>query len=152
MRGGRLETRLYEISRTLTNVLRHGRDGGSAIVDPGGWAEVQELCQLRVFSTKGCTASDLRTICDLDRKGRFELATIRGSLRIRAVQGWSAGVGVTDEALVEVFPESMPELLFHGTYRSYEASILENGLVCGDDLAGLGIGDRLHVHWHGGSN
>lgn len=123
------------------------------LLDAEGWAGVEGICRLWEVSRVSGTAADLRHIVEHDDVNRFELEERRGVLRMCAVQGWSSGAGLPPGAgLTRVFPETLPEFLYPGSYSGYEASIIENGLLCSEDLASIGVGDRLYVHWCAGTS
>ena len=88
---------------------------------------------------QGATVDDVRGIVRRDNVGRFQLDEVGGNYRVRAVQGHSAKSGVRPEnVLPQVWPEDLPEFLFHGTFLDRQDSIVQRGLQCGAGLSATG--------------
>jgi len=114
---------LVELSRTVSHALRHDPSAYGVHLDTEGWVDVDELLAAigrRKKSLAGATEQQLHDILATSEKTRFE---IRGR-EVRARYGHS----IADK--IEHAPiDDPPLLLFHGTARRNEASILEKGLL-----------------------
>jgi RNA:NAD 2'-phosphotransferase (TPT1/KptA family) len=95
--------------------------------DAHGWREVSEL-----IANHGYTMEELTEIVKTNNKQRFEFSEDKSQIRAR--QGHSVHV---DVELEEVIP---PDILYHGTAKSYLDSIMEKGIV---------KGNRMYVHLSG---
>ena len=153
------ETRLHTISKFLSQanvgacvgllfvpirqVLRHAAKDFNLQVRSDGACRTQDIIKLLWYERwVYCTVADLRTIVDNDQKGRCILDVNIGT--IRATQGWSEKMGVTDEHL-QLIPVDIAAGLccMHGTFRCNLESISKWGLLAG----GLDNDNpRAHVH------
>jgi putative RNA 2'-phosphotransferase len=106
------------LSRLLAYVLRHRPDAAGLVLDPHGWADVDELVAGLCGMGRRVTAADVRRIADADAKGRYEIT----NGRIRAVQGHSVEVDLG------LRPRRPPAVLYHGTVERNLASIMALGL------------------------
>jgi putative RNA 2'-phosphotransferase len=100
-----------EISRVLSQALRHAPGEYSPVLDPEGWAPVSEL--LRALHRLGRVWESvdervLYEVLDATRKKRHEMA----EGRIRALHGHSIPMNPPYD------PSPPPPVLFHGTARS----------------------------------
>lgn len=110
-------------------VLRHKPETIGLILDPQGWANVNNLLE-------GCRKSNLKfdretliRIVEADDKQRFQFSL--DGLNVRACQGHTIPVDLDLEPIVP------PDRLYHGTTERFLPSILKRGLV---------KGRRLYVH------
>uniref|UniRef100_A0A7S4RFP3 2'-phosphotransferase n=1 Tax=Alexandrium monilatum TaxID=311494 RepID=A0A7S4RFP3_9DINO len=133
--------RLEQISRKLSQVLRHG---DRVAVREDGFSDVQEVLRLRRLQELRCTLEDLQLVVDGspesgNRKERFQLIFDEmGGPMIRAVQGFSRKDVIADRAYRRLTgaDKSLPEACVHGTYRQHWVSICKLGLLPG------GLGGR----------
>lgn len=116
-------------SKFLSLVLRHKPEEIGLVLDPEGWADLDQLIQLAGNKGVALTRELVVEIVSTSDKKRFAIDPT--GVRIRANQGHSANVdlGLT--------PQMPPGTLFHGTATRFAASIRERGLV---------PGARQHVH------
>jgi len=127
----------------IDQVLRHSAKDFNLEVRSDGACRVQDIVKLLWYERwVYCTVADLRTIVDNDQKGRFALDVGAGT--IRATQGWSEKMAVTDDHLRPI-PLDIAEQLccMHGTFRRNLESISKWGLLAG----GFDTDNpRVHVH------
>ena len=116
-------------SKRLSYWLRHAPEVGGLQLDQAGWAPTGAVLEALNDVRLPTTPSELEALVARSDKQRFELS-LDGN-RIRARQGHS--IQVRGDWPVA----APPELLFHGTAKSFLASILEQGLL---------PGARHHVH------
>jgi putative RNA 2'-phosphotransferase len=110
-----------ELSKVVSQALRHAPEAYGLTLDPEGWANVQDLISAlsRTHPELGALAeSHLSEMIARSRKQRHEIA----GGRIRALYGHS-----TPERLAKQ-PRKPPELLYHGTDPKAADSILTEGL------------------------
>ena len=112
---------LIKRGKKLSYLLRHDK---SYPFDEHGWREVSDLVANNSFSME-----ELREIVATNNKQRYEFS--EDMTRIRARQGHSIQV---DVELAEAIP---PDLLYHGTAKSFVESIMKQGIQ---------KGKRLYVH------
>jgi len=114
---------LVDLSRAISHALRHDPGAYGVHLDGEGWVDVDELLAAigrRKKSLAGATEQQLRDILATSEKTRFE---IRDG-RVRARYGHSIAEKIEHAPI-----DDPPPLLFHGTARRNEASILEKGLL-----------------------
>ncbi len=112
---------LIKRGKKLSYLLRHDK---SYAFDEHGWREVSDL-----VANHGFTMEELREIVATNNKQRYEFS--EDMTRIRARQGHSIQV---DVELAEATP---PDMLYHGTAKSFVESIMSQGIQ---------KGKRLYVH------
>lgn len=112
---------LIRRGKKLSYLLRHDK---SYPFDEHGWREVSDL-----VANHGFTLEELREIVVTNNKQRYEFS--EDMTRIRARQGHSIQV---DVELAEAVP---PDMLYHGTAKSFVESIMSHGIQ---------KGKRLYVH------
>lgn len=112
---------LIKQGKKLSYLLRHDQ---SYAFDEHGWREVSDL-----MANHGFTLEVLREIVATNNKQRYEFS--EDMTRIRARQGHSIRV---DVELAEAMP---PDILYHGTAKSFVESIMSQGIQ---------KGKRLYVH------
>lgn len=118
-----------DASKFLSLVLRHKPEVIGIELDENGWTDVAILLAKMNKQGKKIDMPFLEKIVAESDKQRF--AFNEDKSKIRANQGHSVTV---DLGLQATTP---PPILYHGTSRAFEASILEKGLI---------KGSRHHVH------
>jgi len=108
-------------SKFLSLVLRHKPEKIGLILDPMGWANVDELIVKANQAGVHLNTELLQQVVEQNDKQRFSLSD--DGLRIRANQGHSIPVELGLE------PVEPPELLFHGTAARFLTSIQKQGLL-----------------------
>lgn len=116
-------------SKWLCWALRHDPTAAGLVLDPQGWAELDDVLAAAARHDHPLTPAELKLIVTTSDKQRFALSD--DGRRIRANQGHSVTV---DLGLV---PQVPPEVLYHGTAECFVAAILSEGLR---------RGARQHVH------
>lgn len=112
---------LIKRGKKLSYLLRHDK---TYAFDEHGWRAVNDL-----VDNHGFTLDELREIVATNNKQRYEFS--EDMTRIRARQGHSIQV---DVELAEATP---PDILYHGTAKSFVESIMSQGVQ---------KGKRLYVH------
>lgn len=123
---------LTKISKYMSLILRHRPDVIGLTLDPHGWAGVRELIRGIQGKYPEFSREMLEEIVRTDEKQRYSFD--QHGMRIRANQGHSVHVDVDMEE------KDPPEILYHGTGRKSQSSILAKGLL---------PGSRLFVHLSG---
>lgn len=118
-----------DLSKFLSLVLRHKPETIGIELDANGWTDVAILLEKMNHKGKQIDMIRLEKIVAESDKQRY--AFNADKTQIRANQGHSVTV---DLALQAAEP---PAILYHGTSRAFEASILQKGLL---------KGERHHVH------
>jgi putative RNA 2'-phosphotransferase len=113
---------MVRLSKWLALVLRHQPAGAGLVLDPAGWADVDQLLAGSVAAGVHLGREELVEVVAANDKRRYELDP--SGRRIRARQGHSAAVGV-DLGLTPVEP---PVLLYHGTVERSVGAIVADGL------------------------
>ena len=113
-------SRLDEISRFLSFVLRHDPASIDLTLDPQGWADVGDLIAKAGSSGQKFDRELLARVVAENDKKRFTLS--EDGNRIRAAQGHSVKVDLG------LPPVAAPALLYHGTADRFLDSILREGL------------------------
>ncbi|HWG97871.1 MAG TPA: RNA 2'-phosphotransferase [Pilimelia sp.] len=116
-----------QVSRRLSEVLRHRPDRIGLTLDAAGWVPIPDLLAALAAHGQPVTRRQLAQVVAENDKRRF---TIEGD-RIRANQGHSVAVELGLPAAVP------PAVLFHGTARRHLDAIMREGLR---------RGTRHHVH------
>lgn len=124
-----MEANLVRLSKFISLVLRHKPQQIGLILDPQGWAKVDELIAKAGQAGVALDQALLREIVASNDKQRFAISP--DGQRIRASQGHSIEVDLALE------PRQPPERLFHGTARQFVTLIQQKGLLAGR---------RMHVH------
>ena len=115
-------------SKKLSWLLRHGATEAGIAMDAAGWVAVDDV--LRLLKLKD---DELEEIIRTNRKRRIQ----REGDRVRACQGHSDGVPVTQEALEASWSTYSSELAWHGTHVEAVESIATQGILAQA---------RTHVH------
>lgn len=137
--------RQVQISKALTQVLRHSAVKLSLPIRPDGYIELNAVLQCSLLKKFVSTPEEVEEIVRSSDKQRFAMAEIDGSWHIRASQGHSMKV-VQDDLLLEPLRKDMEDLpeVLHGTYSRHWKSIQEKGLLAGGNQ---GQKFRNHVHF-----
>ncbi len=117
----KMQKSFVKISKFLSFVLRHNPDKIGLHLDPGGWAQVDELLAAAKESGVPLNQETLRQVVAQNDKQRFSFSA--NGFRIRANQGHSIPVDLGLEPLLP------PEKLFHGTATRFLESIQQHGLI-----------------------
>lgn len=114
-------SRRHQVSRRLSDVLRHRPDSVGISLDTGGWADVSEL--LAALSNNGLrlTRAELDEVVQTSEKQRFAVDST--GTRIRANQGHSVPVDL------QLQPVEPPPMLYHGTTERFLDAIAREGLT-----------------------
>ena len=111
---------LKDTSKFLSLILRHKPQIIGIELDEHGWTNVEELIR-RVNKKRPLDFATLEQVVAQDEKQRYSFSADKKL--IRANQGHSIPV---DVELEELKP---PEILYHGTSRSFVSSIIAHGLL-----------------------
>lgn len=114
------EQNLTKLGKFLCLILRHRPETIGISLDRHGWADVDELIQ-GVGRKYAFSREVLEEIVRTDGKQRYSFS--EDGTRIRANQGHSIPVDL------ELAPAEPPAVLWHGSARRFQASILEQGLL-----------------------
>lgn len=124
------DTKVTDISKFLSYVLRHRPDAINIRIDVEGWVDISELIAAAANNEKQLDSDLIKTVVETSDKKRFAIS--EDGLRIRAVQGHSI------ECVSINYQEKMPpEFLYHGTATRFLDSIMQKGLI---------PGSRQYVH------
>jgi len=124
-----MSKKLEATSRFLSYVLRHKPETIGLVLDPEGWAAIDQLIRLANGQGTKLTRELLLEVVAASDKKRFALSP--DNSRIRANQGHSIQVNLNLQ------PLTPPAVLFHGTATRFASSIRAQGLV---------TGSRQYVH------
>jgi putative RNA 2'-phosphotransferase len=114
-------SRLVELSKFLSFVLRHKPEAIGLTLDAQGWGWIEELVLKSNAAGTRLARNDVLRIVETSEKKRFTLSD--DGQRIRAAQGHSVAVdlGLT--------PREPPAVLYHGTATRFLDRILAEGLT-----------------------
>jgi putative RNA 2'-phosphotransferase len=118
-----------KLSKFLSLVLRHKPDEIGLILDPQGWASIEQLIEKANAAGAQFDRQDLIRVVETSDKKRFSVSA--DGLNIRAAQGHSVSVELG------LVPQEPPKVLYHGTATRFVDSILSEGLTSQN---------RQHVH------
>lgn len=121
--------RLEQLSKFLSFVLRHKPEAIGLVLDPNGWASIDELLAESNAHGTQLHLDELLQVVETSDKKRFTLSA--DGRRIRAAQGHSVSVDL------EFPPTQPPGTLYHGTAERFIDRIMSEGLR---------PGERQHVH------
>lgn len=119
-------TNITQISKYLSLILRHQPQSIGLVLDPNGWADVEELLNK---SKLKFSFQQLVEVVEKNDKQRFILSD--DQTKIRANQGHSIKIDL------DLKPQIPPPILYHGTVEKYLDSIR---------IEGLKKMNRNHVH------
>lgn len=130
-----MEHKDIKISKLLSWLLRHGAESEGLRLDDAGFIDVHAILNLK--RCKSITLEDIERVVKENDKKRFTLRYNENCLQIRANQGHS--LKVNDDALLTLLTEeTVPRIIYHGTYFSKLKCIREQG---------LNRMNRNHVHF-----
>lgn len=132
------EVKDRDLSRTISQVLRHAPWLFELDLDEEGWADVQSfLCALRSLGGEWAYLSldDLERVVSTGNKRRYEIV----GMRIRALYGHSVAVRFPKEGRLP------PSQLYHGT----SAEVAQLAVVEGTKTDGAAICPPFHGHSRG---
>lgn len=115
-----MQSNLTQLSKFLSFVLRHKPDSINLILDPQGWASIDELITKSNVAGTRFSREDLLYVVETSDKKRFSISADGQS--IRAAQGHSVAVDLA------LSPATPPNTLYHGTATRFVNSILSEGL------------------------
>jgi putative RNA 2'-phosphotransferase len=119
---------ITKLSKFLSRILRHQPELIGLVLDPNGWADVEELILLANEKGTPLDRAIMEQIVATSDKQRFAFNADKS--KIRANQGHSIAVDLN-------LTPHPPEILFHGTATRFLAAIQQQGLL---------PGKRQHVH------
>ncbi len=125
-------SRLDDLSKYISRVLRHRPEDANIQLDEHGWANVEELLVGMNANGRKIDRETLKEIVRTDKKQRYSFN--EDKTLIRANQGHSIPVDV------ELAEQEPPEYLYHGTADRFLESIRKQGLL---------PMSRLYVHLSG---
>ncbi len=109
-----------QLSKFLSFVLRHKPDAIGLVLDPQGWAGIDDLIAKADVSGTRFSRDDLERVVASNDKKRFSIS--EDGLQIRAAQGHSVAVELG------LVPREPPAVLYHGTATRFLDAILAEGL------------------------
>ena len=113
--------RLEELSKEISYALRHAPWEYELEMDEGGWVPIAQLLGAlhKAKKWKNICEADLNEMIERSEKKRHEIK----DGKIRAFYGHSIPMKILKEVKMP------PDILYHGTARRFEQSIMENGLL-----------------------
>ncbi|XP_004596930.2 tRNA 2'-phosphotransferase 1 [Ochotona princeps] len=132
----REQDRDVQLSKALSYALRHGALKLGLPMGPDGFVSLDTLLQLPQF--RGFSFEDVQRVVATNGKQRFTLqpGDPKSGPLIRANQGHSLQVPDLELTPLET-PQTLPQVLVHGTFWKHWPSILLQGLSCRG---------RMHIH------
>lgn len=120
---------LIYVNKLVSEILRHEIEKYDITYNNGGWIKLDDLLEILhvVYGCNDVSQKDIYSLITAFDKQRFE---IRDDM-IRALYGHSLNKKIIKQII------HPPNVLFHGTIKTYLHSILKNGLV---------PGNRQYVH------
>jgi 2'-phosphotransferase len=122
------------ISKALSYLLRHGAEKEKLAIDEKGYVALNDILNHNRIKCNKATLEDIKRIVEDNDKKRF---TISGDY-ICANQGHSLKV-IDDSNLELLTKETIPQEVFHGTYKTKLGAIIQSG--------GLSKMNRNHIHF-----
>jgi putative RNA 2'-phosphotransferase len=119
-----MSSKLVEVSKFLSYVLRHEPQAIGLLLDSEGWGSVDAMIDGAARQGHDLSRELVEQVVTTSDKKRFELSA--DAQRIRAVQGHS-----THSVDREFEPKQPPGILFHGTATRFVGSIRRDGLKPG---------------------
>lgn len=110
-------TNITQISKYLSLILRHQPQSIGLVLDPNGWANVDDLL---AKSKLQISFQQLLEVVATNDKQRFILN--EDKTKIRANQGHSVKIDL------DLKPQTPPSILYHGTVDKFLSSIQTQGL------------------------
>ncbi len=112
--------RLVHVGKYLSLILRHKPEKVGVALEPGGWANIDDLLEGLAQDGQPLTLDELIEVVQHDDKQRFSFDDAK--VRIRANQGHSIPIDLQLE------PRQPPAVLLHGTADRFLDAILREGL------------------------
>jgi len=109
-----------QLSKFLSFVLRHKPEAIGLMLDPQGWAPIEDLIAKSDAAGTHFSRQDLLHVVESSEKKRFTLSA--DGQCIRAAQGHSIAVELG------LSPQEPPSVLYHGTATRFVDAILSEGL------------------------
>jgi putative RNA 2'-phosphotransferase len=119
-----VSSKLVQISKFLSFVLRHQPEAIGLALDAEGWGSVDGLIAGAARQGRQLPRELIEQVVATNDKKRFELSA--DGQRIRAVQGHS-----TRSVERQFEPVQPPDVLFHGTASRFVAAISREGIKPG---------------------
>eukprot|EP00439_Symbiodinium_sp_Y106_P053665 s5701_g7.t1 len=138
-----LGERAKEISKALTQLLRHAAPWLGIRIQEDGYVDMGDLLRAPRFWNQWITEAEVIDVIHHNQKNRFEVSFQRGHYQVRALQGHSISHVRDDLVLTQLSIEDTPEYAAHGTYYDFYESILRHGLMAGGQQ---GPSFRRHVY------
>jgi putative RNA 2'-phosphotransferase len=113
------DDRQERLGRFISGALRHFPDDVGIEMDPQGWVELNQLCDVMKKRYKWGTMERLISLVESDRKGRYEI----DDDFIRARYGHSVEVD-----LISDYPENGFSYLYYGVSQEEADMLLDNGI------------------------
>ena len=132
------QSRDIAISKSLSYLLRHGAVKEKLNIDQTGYININELLNHNRLKTNKVTLDDIRRIVGNNDKKRFSIVEKEGEIMICANQGHSIKT-VNDSNLIQLSKDTIPEEIYHGTYKNKLPAIFNSG--------GLSKMNRNHIHF-----
>ena len=135
--------RRTDISRGLTNILRHSAERLKLAIRSDGYLTVSHILATKRFHAQRITMQEIVYVVSENDKQRFQLEWLDTDadfnqdgfwglqLSVRAVQGHSLTQIDPSLVLTELDLSQIPEVAAHGTYWDYYKSIIQHGLLAG---------------------
>ena len=139
--------RANEISKALTQLLRHTAPRQGISVAEDGYVELGDLLQTPRLWRQWITAAEVIDVVRNNHKCRFEVRFQNASYQVRAFEGHSIPHVKDELVLTQLSAQEIPEYCAHGTYYDFYESILRMALMAGGQQ---GKTTRKHVHLHDG--
>jgi len=114
--------KLEQKSKFVSYVLRHKPESIGLVLDPAGWADLDELLRKANEHGKPLRMADIQPLLHDQDKKRFALSD--DGKRIRAVHGHSV-----KQVQLGYTPQTPPDILYHGTATRFLAGISEKGIL-----------------------
>ncbi|EGG16048.1 hypothetical protein DFA_09720 [Cavenderia fasciculata] len=135
-------SRVIQISKAMSYILRHGCAKERIEISADGYVKVNDLLKNKNF--KNITFQDIQHVVDTNDKKRFELKQQDNEYYIRASQGHTIKtVTENDSLFTKITDINQVPGVIHGTYRKHLVSIKEKG---------LNKMDRNHIHFATGDH
>ena len=123
--------RAKEISKALTQLLRHTAPRQGISVAEDGYVELGDLLEAPRLWRQWITAAEVIDVVHYNHKSRFEVRFRNASYQVRALQNHSIAHVKDELVLTQLSAQEIPEYCAHGTYYDFYESILCKGLMAG---------------------
>ena len=135
--------RAKEISKALTQILRHAAPRIGLHIQDDGYVAMGDLLQAPRIWNQWITEAEIVDVIHYNQKNRFEISHCDGAYLVRARQGHSIDHIQNELILTRLTVDDTPEFVAHGTYYDFYESIVRYGLMAGGRQ---GQSFRRHVH------